>query len=67
MNETYKVYAFNVGARLRDTSYFFLFTDPGKEILVSYYFWGFQSPDDFILVDTGFTSQSMRKANADIF
>jgi glyoxylase-like metal-dependent hydrolase (beta-lactamase superfamily II) len=62
----YKVYAFRVGNRFRESSYFHLFTDPGKQILISYYFWGIQTPEEFVLVDTGFPLGSVRKINADI-
>lgn len=51
---------------MRDSSFFCLHTTPGKEIPISYYFWGLKASDEFILVDTGFSSEAVKRRKADV-
>jgi glyoxylase-like metal-dependent hydrolase (beta-lactamase superfamily II) len=61
-----KVYSFLIGRRARDSSYFFLHTDCGKEITMSYYFWAVRHGREITLIDTGFCKSHLENRKAKV-
>jgi len=57
----YEVHGLRVGHRELDSSYFFLNTDPGKLIGVSFYMWCIRNKDNLVLVDTGLSDAELNR------
>ena len=55
----YEIYAMKVSERLTDSAKVMLNTDPGKMIMMFFYFYVLKSKDQIILVDTGISKEEM--------
>jgi glyoxylase-like metal-dependent hydrolase (beta-lactamase superfamily II) len=58
---SHRIFAFEMCHRSRDSSLFFMMMEHGKPVKIFHYFWGIQTPEEFILVDTGFTLEAAQK------
>ncbi len=64
--EANHLYAFQLCRRIRESSTFLLFTNPGKPIAISHYFWGLKKPDETILIDVGFPWEALQKKGEEV-
>jgi len=47
--------------RIRESSNFLLFTNPGKPVTLAHYFWGLEKSGEWVLIDVGFPRESLKK------
>ena len=67
VDEKIELYAINIGQRKAPTSTFLYFTEPQKEITITYYFWCLRYKGKVILIDTGFKPEMAQDSGLGIF